>query len=195
MKSIVAAIGLSLCLTSVASVASAQQSGTVIVRDADGTAATSTSGLHPTANGEGSTIVYGDINTGNRTVISPPTVSQGPAAPAPAPAPAPVDDSASAAPADAGPSAPESTGTVAAEGDLDGDNYPDAAEPDLGLDPTNPDTDGDNVADGDEITIYGTDPLNPDTDGDGRTDGEELFATHTDPLVWDDFSGDAAAAP
>ena len=53
----------------------------------------------------------------------------------------------------------------------------------LGLDPTNPDTDADHVADGDEGNIYGTDPLNADTDGDGVTDGEELFATHTDPLV------------
>jgi hypothetical protein len=44
------------------------------------------------------------------------------------------------------------------------------------------------VADGDEITIYGTDPLAADTDGDGVFDGEELFGIFTDPLVWDDFS-------
>jgi hypothetical protein len=69
--------------------------------------------------------------------------------------------------------------------DLDGDNYPDALEPELGLDPTNPDTDGDGVADGDEINIYGTDPLNSDSDGDGLSDGTELFDSRTDPLVWD----------
>jgi hypothetical protein len=149
--------------------------------------------LRPTANGEGSTIVYGDINTRDRTVIAPPTVSQGPAAPAPAPAPAPVDDSASAAPADTSTDATGSTGTVATEGDLDGDNYPDAAVPDLGLDPTNPDTDSDGVADGDELTIYGTDPTNGDTDGDGIADGEELFGIHTDPLVWNDASADTTS--
>jgi hypothetical protein len=92
--------------------------------------------------------------------------------------------------------APESTDTaVASATDQDADNAPDELEPGLGLDPTNPDTDGDNVADGDELNIYGTDPLNPDTDNDGRSDGQELFATHTDPLVWDEFSADAAAAP
>jgi hypothetical protein len=68
----------------------------------------------------------------------------------------------------------------------------DELEPGLGLDPTNPDTDGDGVADGDEPNIYGTDPLNPDTDGDGATDGEELFWTHTDPLVWNDASAQGA---
>ena len=78
--------------------------------------------------------------------------------------------------------------------DLDGDNEPDDLEPALGLDPTNIDTDGDGVADGDELTIYGTDPLNPDTDGDGVTDGDELYNTRTDPLVWNDFSGENGTA-
>ena len=82
--------------------------------------------------------------------------------------------------------------TVATETDLDADNYADALEPDLGLDPSNPDTDADGVADGDEITIYGTDPTVADTDGDGALDGEELFATHTDPLVWNDFAATSA---
>ena len=103
-----------------------------------------------------------------------------------APAPAPAPDAASA---------PETTDTaVASPTDQDADNIADDQEPALGLDPTNPDTDGDHVADGDELNIYGTDPLNADTDGDGASDGEELFATHTDPLVWDDFStqGDAS---
>jgi hypothetical protein len=89
----------------------------------------------------------------------------------------------------------ESASSTADSSDLDGDNYPDAAEPDLGLDPTNPDTDGDGVADGDELTIYGTDPTNGDTDGDGIADGEELFGIHTDPLVWNDTSNEAADAP
>ena len=69
-------------------------------------------------------------------------------------------------------------------------------ELEIGLDPSDPDTDDDGVADGDEVNIYGTDPFNVDSDGDGASDGEELFSTMTDPLVWDDFaaaSGDVAA--
>ena len=71
------------------------------------------------------------------------------------------------------------------ETDLDADNYADALEWDLGLDPNNADSDADGVADGDEITIYGTEPTVADTDGDGIADGEELFALQTDPLIWD----------
>jgi hypothetical protein len=74
---------------------------------------------------------------------------------------------------------------VANETDLDADNYADALEGNLGLDPTNPDTDGDGVADGDELNLYGTEPIVFDTDGDGRSDGEELFVSGTDPLIWD----------
>lgn len=79
--------------------------------------------------------------------------------------------------------------TVASAGDQDADNAADELEPGLGLDPTNPDTDGDNVADGDEMNIYGTDPTNPDTDGDGVSDGAELFGSHTDPLVIEQGTG------
>jgi len=106
---------------------------------------------------------------------------------APVPEPAPAADTA-AEPAD-------TTGaeTAAAPSeDLDGDNEPDALEPDLGLDPTNADTDGDGVADGDELSIYGTEPTVFDTDGDGVSDGEELFGIQTDPLVGD-TDGDGVA--
>ena len=82
--------------------------------------------------------------------------------------------------------APEAAHTSpGTETDLDADNYADTAELEIGLDPANPDTDGDGVADGDELGIYGTDPFTWDTDGDGLSDGEELFATETDPLVED----------
>jgi len=40
-------------------------------------------------------------------------------------------------------------------------------------DPRSPDSDGDSLADGQEI-LCGTDPLNPDTDGDTLPDGEEV---------------------
>src|SRR5829696_8321872 len=72
---------------------------------------------------------------------------------------------------------------VASETDLDADNYADALERSLGLDPRNPDTDGDGVADGDELNLYGTEPTLPDTDGDGLSDGDELFAAGTNPLM------------
>jgi hypothetical protein len=75
--------------------------------------------------------------------------------------------------------------TETSESDLDGDNYADTLELELGLDPGNPDTDGDGVADGDEVTIYFTDPFTWDSDGDGISDGEELFGILTNPLVWD----------
>ena len=75
--------------------------------------------------------------------------------------------------------------TVASAEDSDGDNYIDALELEAGLDPYNPDIDGDGVADGDEVNIYFTDPFTWDSDGDGISDGEELFGLMTDPLVWD----------
>jgi hypothetical protein len=75
--------------------------------------------------------------------------------------------------------------TVASAEDSDGDNYLDALELEAGLDPYNPDVDGDGVADGDEVNIYFTDPWVWDTDGDGISDGEELFGILTNPLVWD----------
>ena len=114
-------------------------------------------------------------------------------------APAPVEEAAPEPVADTAPvetSEPVSADTaVATTTDLDADNEPDALEADLGLDPSNADTDADGVADGDELNIYGTEPTLFDTDGDGASDGEELFGIMTDPLVWDDFTaagGDAA---
>ncbi|MGH2617558.1 MAG: hypothetical protein ACRDJC_20175 [Thermomicrobiales bacterium] len=189
---IVAVVSLSLSLAGVAGAAVAQDKSVEgILTNADGSHATSTSGVNPTANGEGGTIIYGDINTGpGHTVIGPPSVVQNGTSSepvvidSPAPAPAPV---AEAAPAETVESAPAET-AVATETDLDADNYADALEWDLGLDPNNADTDADGTADGDELNIYGTDPLLADTDGDGVFDGEELFGIFTDPLVWDDFS-------
>jgi hypothetical protein len=47
------------------------------------------------------------------------------------------------------------------------------------------DTDGDGVADSDEVDLFGTDPETWDTDADSLSDGDELFVAGTDPLVWD----------
>ena len=57
--------------------------------------------------------------------------------------------------------------------DLDGDGFPDSVEPAFGLDPTNPDTDGNGVLDGDE-----------DPDGDGIPSGIEVLA-ELDPTMED----------
>ncbi len=113
-------------------------------------------------------------------------------APEAEPAPAPVTEP---APEPAAGTAPVETvdavatdAAVATPADLDADNYADELEPDLGLDPGNPDTDADGAADGDELNIYGTSPTLFDTDGDGASDGEELFGIFTNPLVWNDFA-------
>jgi hypothetical protein len=67
--------------------------------------------------------------------------------------------------------------------------------------PVATDTDGDGVADSDEVDLYGTDPETWDTDGDGLSDSDELFVAGTDPLVWDtdgdgvlDGGGETAAS-
>jgi len=64
--------------------------------------------------------------------------------------------------------------------DEDGDNIPSYIEDLIGLDPLNPDTDGDGLPDGGEDTNangvrewWETDALDDDTDGDGLLDGEE----------------------
>ena len=154
----------------------------------------------------------GSGNPGSSSVsMAPGTLSSGVAregvnavrAPEAAPAPAPE---AAAAPEPVADAAPVETSepvaadaAVATADDLDADNYLDTAELEVGLDPSNPDTDGDGVADGDEVNgVMGfvTDPFTWDTDGDSLSDGEELFSTLTNPLVWDDLtatSGDVAA--
>jgi len=64
--------------------------------------------------------------------------------------------------------------------DAEGDGVSNLAEYNLGTDPCNPDSDGDGLTDGEEITPgadgFITDPLDPDTDGDGVNDGAEVAA-------------------
>ncbi|MFX0017456.1 MAG: right-handed parallel beta-helix repeat-containing protein [Candidatus Hermodarchaeota archaeon] len=69
-------------------------------------------------------------------------------------------------------------------GDSDGDGLTDFFEifDGNGLDPSNNDTDGDNISDGDELYIYNTDPLDVDSDSDGLLDGDEVYVYFTDPL-------------
>ena len=77
-------------------------------------------------------------------------------------------------------------GTDTSVADTDGDGLADGEEVDeYGSDPTATDTDGDGLADGDEVDEYGTDPASADTDGDGLADGEEIEQYGTDPTVAD----------
>jgi hypothetical protein len=128
------------------------------------------------------TLTSGVARPGENAVVAP---EAAPAAPPVEAAPEPV----AAEPV----AEPVAEAAVATESDLDADNYPDALEAELGLDPNNIDTDADGVADGDELNIYGTAPTTADSDGDGLLDGEELFGSHTDPLVWNDLTAQTPA--
>src|SRR5215207_8577349 len=203
-RRLIAAVTLSLSLAGMHSAALAQQTqAPVITGNVNGSCVMAPPVGNPGANAGDWTISCGDLNPGaGMTVIGPPSVEKGPPpidlAPVPAPAsdsepvsvdePAPVEEPAAETTVDA----VETDTAVASETDLDADNYPDALELEVGLDPTNPDTDGDGVADGDEGNLYGTDPFTWDTDGDGLSDGKELFDLRTDPLVWNDLSTDTS---
>ncbi len=69
--------------------------------------------------------------------------------------------------------------------DKDGDGLTKREEKEIGTDPENPDSDGDNLKDGEEVRSYTTNPLNADSDSDGLNDGEELLTYKTDPLKAD----------
>ena len=76
--------------------------------------------------------------------------------------------------------------------DSDGDGLSDVRESELGTDPYDPDTDKDQLSDGDEVLTAMTDPLNPDTDYDGLKDGPEVHQYKTDPLDRDTDDGGVA---
>ena len=193
MKRFITVVGLSFGLVASGGVASAQKDVPVIISNGSGNCVTSPSTTTSGVNAGDWTITCGDINPGSGlTVIGPPTADSvsvsaaGESGPAPEPAPvaepAPVEESAPETTVDE----PVSDTAVPIETDLDADNYPDALEGEVGLDPYNADTDADGVADGDEGNIYGTEPTVADSDGDGLSDGQELFDSRTDPLVWND---------
>lgn len=66
--------------------------------------------------------------------------------------------------------------TCGLDSDKDRDGLTTLQEYQYGTDPLNEDTDGDGIADGDEIYIYYSDPTNKDTDTDSYSDGEEIVA-------------------
>jgi hypothetical protein len=183
VKRLITIAVLSLCagLAALSGANQAQAQGPVVYDDASGADGTCTASGSP---GE-QMIVCTDLRPGRGVTVVDPGAE---------PAPDSTDVPTTTRAPDTEP-APETTDmAVASETDRDADNALDELEPGLGLDPTNPDTDGDGVADGDEPNLYGTDPLNRDTDGDGASDGEELFGIYTDPLVWDDVSAQGAGS-
>ena len=72
--------------------------------------------------------------------------------------------------------------------DTDDDGLLDAEESTLGTGIGTPDSDGDDLRDGDEVYVYGTGPTRADTDADGAGDGDECVAG-TDPRNPADFFG------
>ncbi len=82
--------------------------------------------------------------------------------------------------------------------DTDRDGLCDSAETNTGVyvsssnagtDPRNPDTDGDGLMDGEEVTEFRTNPTLFDSDGDGLSDSEEIKVYFTDPNS-EDTDGD-----
>jgi hypothetical protein len=178
---IIAALFLSAVLVVVSRAVLAQAQGPVIYDDARGTDGSCTA----SGAADEHVIVCRDLRPGRGVALTDPGAE-----------PAPVSEDGSATPVVAPDAAatPETTDTPRVSAtDQDADTVPDELEPGLGLNPTDPDTDGDAVADGEEINRYGTDPTLWDTDGDGLADGEELFVSGTDPLVGDTVSGDGSA--
>jgi hypothetical protein len=64
--------------------------------------------------------------------------------------------------------------------DLDKDGLDDVREKEIGTNPQNPDSDGDNLNDGAEVIVHKSQPLNSDSDGDGLSDGDEYLIWKTD---------------
>lgn len=69
--------------------------------------------------------------------------------------------------------------------DTDGDGLSNSDEVQHGTNPQNPDSDGDELKDGEEVITYLTDPLKPDTDSDALSDGEEVLRQKTNPILPD----------
>jgi hypothetical protein len=88
------------------------------------------------------------------------------------------------------------SGTDPNDPDSDNDNLTDGEEYEGNIywkypaptDPLDPDTDNDNLTDYEELLIYLSDPNDIDTDGDGLSDGSEVNTHGTNPIVSDSDS-------
>lgn len=91
----------------------------------------------------------------------------------------------------AGQTATSAVATATAELGVDSDNdgLSDVQERRIGTNPNNPDTDADQLTDGEEVLKYATNPLNDDSDHDILSDGKEVLVYGTNPLN-PDTSGD-----
>jgi hypothetical protein len=69
--------------------------------------------------------------------------------------------------------------------DPDADGLPNLQEYLGATDPQNPDTDGDSLKDGAEVTTHHTNPSSADTDADGLGDGAEINTYLSNPLIAD----------
>jgi hypothetical protein len=66
--------------------------------------------------------------------------------------------------------------------DLDKDGLDDVREKEIGTNPQNADSDGDDLSDGDEVIIYKSNPLSADSDSDDLSDGDEVLIWKTNLL-------------
>lgn len=98
-------------------------------------------------------------------VVTPPVITP-PVQTAPVVEPAPIVVTTTTAPLEPAP--------LVVMQDTDQDGLSDSREIELGTDPKKPDTDNDQLSDGDEVLVWKTNPLNADTDNDKFLDGAEI---------------------
>ena len=75
--------------------------------------------------------------------------------------------------------------SIETSSDVDNDGLTSLEELELGTDPFNADTDGDELIDGDEVNVYGSNPLKVDSDDDTYQDNHEV-TEEKDPTDYKD---------